>query len=129
MNYKRGDIVILPFPFVTTSGTKQKARPALVISNHSIERRFDDVILVAITSQRSDDVSETEFLIEEETDEFKLSGLAKTSVVRCEFIMTIPKEIIARKLGKFPDKIMKEIDKRLKISLGLKNKSFFLPKE
>jgi hypothetical protein len=29
MNYKRGDVVILPFPFVTQNGAKQKARPAM----------------------------------------------------------------------------------------------------
>jgi arsenate reductase-like glutaredoxin family protein len=56
MSYKRGDVVILPFPFVTTSGTQQKARPALIISDHSIRRRFDDLILAGITSQRIDDV-------------------------------------------------------------------------
>ncbi len=56
MNYNRGDIVILPFPFITTKGTQQKARPALVISDHFIERRFDDVILVVITSQRVYDI-------------------------------------------------------------------------
>jgi len=45
MNYKRGDIVILSFPFVTQTGMQQKARPALIISDHSIERRYNDVIL------------------------------------------------------------------------------------
>ncbi|MDQ1350867.1 MAG: hypothetical protein QG657_1169 [Acidobacteriota bacterium] len=52
MNYKRGDVVLLPFPFITTGGAKQKARPALIISDHSIPRRFHDLILVGITSQR-----------------------------------------------------------------------------
>ena len=47
MNYNRGDIVILPFPFVTQTGMQQKARPALIVSDHSIERRYNDVILVA----------------------------------------------------------------------------------
>jgi mRNA-degrading endonuclease toxin of MazEF toxin-antitoxin module len=51
MSYSNGDIVVVPFPFVTTAGMKQKARPALVVSNHNIKRRFDDLILIAITSQ------------------------------------------------------------------------------
>ncbi len=63
MSYDRGDVVLLPFPFITTDGVQQKARPALVISNHSIKRRFDDVILAGITSQRIDDINQTEFLI------------------------------------------------------------------
>lgn len=121
MNYSRNDVVILPFPFVTPIGTKQKARPALVISDHSIKRRFDDVILLGITSQRATNIKETEFLIEDSLPKFKETGLAKTSVVRSEYIMTIPKEIISRKLGHIPDILMKEIEKRLKLSIGLKD--------
>lgn len=34
MSYSRGDIVIVPFPFVLESGRQeQKARPALVVSD------------------------------------------------------------------------------------------------
>jgi hypothetical protein len=62
MIYDRGDVVILPFPFITTGGYN---------------------------------INQTEFLIKEGTDEFIQSGLAKTSVVRCEYVMTVPKEIIA----------------------------------
>lgn len=95
MSYKRGDVVILPFPFVTTSGTQQKARPALIISDHSIRRRFDDLILAGITSQRIDDIMETEFLIDEQSAYFGKSGLKKSSVVRGEYLMTIPKSLVS----------------------------------
>jgi mRNA interferase MazF len=119
MNYERGDVVIVPFPFVTTSGVQQKARPTLVISDHLIQRRFDDLILVGVTSKRNDDIEETEYLIQEGTEAFTESGLAKTSVVRCEYIMTLPRELVARKLGHLPKTITGEIDKILKRSLGL----------
>ena len=119
MIYDRGDIVILPFPFITTDGVQQKARPALIISDHSIERRFEDVILAGITSQRIYDIKQTEFIIEEGSDEFIRSGLSKTSVVRCEYLMTVPEEIISRKLGILSLKEMQKIDKILKLSLGL----------
>lgn len=119
MSYNRGDIVILPFPFVSTSGIEQKARPALVISNHSIKRRFNDLILIGITSQRIDNIIETEFLIEENTTEFKQSGLIKTSVIRCEYIMTVPGEIIVRKLGSLQQQTMNKIDNIIKLSIGL----------
>ncbi len=120
MNYKRGEIVIVPFPFVVTSGIKQKARPALVISEHSIQRRFNDLILIGITSQRIANIVETEYLIKDGTETFRQSGLVKTSVVRCEYVMTLPEGIIARKLGELPKDAMDEIDKVLKLSLGLK---------
>jgi mRNA-degrading endonuclease toxin of MazEF toxin-antitoxin module len=114
MNYKRGDVVILPFPFVTPDGTMQKARPALVISDHSIRRRFDDLILVGITSRRLDDVTEADY--------FEQSGLKKSSVVRCEYLMTVPKSLVTRKLGQLPNDIMKSIDKRIMKSLGLESR-------
>ena len=47
------------------------------------------------------------------------SGLAKTSVVRCEYIMTVPRRLVARRLGRLPEETMREIDKRLKLSLGV----------
>ena len=121
MNYNRGDIVILPFPFVTQTGMQQKARPALIVSDHSIERRYNDVILVAITSQRIDEVKQTELLIKEGTPNFKQTGLVKTSVVRCEYIMTIPAKLIVRKLGKLTESLQNKVDNILKLSLGLKD--------
>jgi mRNA-degrading endonuclease toxin of MazEF toxin-antitoxin module len=119
MIYDRGDVVILPFPFITTDGVQQKARPALVVSDHSIERRFEDVILAGITSRRIYAIKQTEFIVQEGTDEFIRSGLAKTSVVRCEYLMTVPEGIISRKLGKLSGQGMNKIDKILKMSLGL----------
>jgi mRNA-degrading endonuclease toxin of MazEF toxin-antitoxin module len=119
MIYDRSDVVILPFPFITTGGVQQKARPALVISDRFINRRYDDVILLGITSQRIDNIIQTEYLIKEGTVEFIQSGLAKTSVIRCEYVMTVPIEIIARKLGKLPKETMNKIDLILKLSLGL----------
>ena len=85
MNYKRSDIVLLPFPFIT----QQKDLSALVILDHFINRRFGDVILVGITFQRIDDIAETEFFIDKGSPDFKKCGLKKLSVVRCEYIMFI----------------------------------------
>ena len=120
MNYNNGDIVIVPFPFVTSASMQQKARPALVISNHNIKRKFDDFILIAITSQNVDTILSTEYLIEEGTEAFKQSGLVKKSVVRCEYIMTVPNDIIVRKIGLLPVDVINEINEVIKLSLGLK---------
>jgi len=120
MSYNSGDIVIVPFPFVTIAGMEQKARPALIISNHNIERRFDDLILVAITSQNTDNIIGTEYLIEENTEAFNQSGLMKKSVVRCEYIMTVPQNIIVRKIGHLPVDVIYKINDIIMLSLGLK---------
>lgn len=119
MNYDRDDVVIIPFPFVTSEGASQKARPVLIISDHSIDRRFWDLIMAGITSRIVEDLKETEYMIVEGTKDFESSGLAKTSVVRCEYIMTVPERLVARKLGSLHGETMSEIDKKLKLSLGI----------
>ena len=50
--YRRGDIVLVPFPFTDLSFTKK--RPALVVSPDKFNEHAQDVVLVAITSQPSD---------------------------------------------------------------------------
>ena len=35
--------------------------------------------------------------------------------------MTVPRRLVARRLGRLPDETMKEIEERLKLSLGIKD--------
>lgn len=35
--------------------------------------------------------------------------------------MIVPRRLVTRRLGRLPDETMKEIDKRLKLSLGIKS--------
>ncbi len=48
MPYRQGDVVIVPFPFSDLAGNK--VRPAVVVSNSSVNRS-SDVILVQLTTQ------------------------------------------------------------------------------
>jgi mRNA-degrading endonuclease toxin of MazEF toxin-antitoxin module len=51
MNFKKGDIVVVKFPFILKEkGEIQKGRPALVVVDDKLERRYKDMILGAITS-------------------------------------------------------------------------------
>ncbi len=51
--YRRGDIVLVSFPFTDLSSSKR--RPALVISPNPFNEQGQDVVLVAITSQEPTD--------------------------------------------------------------------------
>ena len=116
MNYDRADVVIVPFPFILSGGQKtQKARPALVISDMSLDRRYNDLILASITSQVPDDVKETEMIIEATS----ANGLVKKSTLRFEFLMTIPSELVSRKIGYLTAQEMKKVDLNIARSLGL----------
>ena len=117
MNYKKGDIVIVKFPFIVREqGKIQKGRPALVISDNKVKRRYKDVIIGAITSQVPNDIMELEIIIEP----IKATGLAKKSLLRLDFIMTVPEDIISRKIGELPEDLMIEVACRLKGLFGLK---------
>lgn len=116
--FNRGDVVLVPFPFIAISSVKRKLRPALVISDYSKRRRYSDVILLPITSQIHKSVFPTEVLIEARASYFIETGLAKTSMVRCEIIMTLPESLIIRKIGVFKE-LMKFVDYALKTSIGL----------
>ncbi len=116
MNYNRGDIVIVPFPFILTGGQKtQKARPALIISDMTVNRRYNDVTLAGITSKIPDVARDTEMIIESTPE----NGLAKRSTLRLESLMTIPSELVSRKIGRLTSQEMKEMDRKIATSLGL----------
>ena len=51
-HYRRGDIVLVSFPFTDLSSSKR--RPALVLSPDSFNELGQDVVLIAITSQQPD---------------------------------------------------------------------------
>ena len=116
--FSRADVVLVPFPFIVLSDIKRKLRPALVISDHSRRRRYSDVILVPITSRVPKSVFPTEVIIEQ-TSPFPATGLAKTSMVRCEVIMTLPEDIIVKKIGIFHKELMVSVDQALKTSVGI----------
>lgn len=116
MSYSRGDIVIVPFPFVLQRGElERKARPALVVSDEKIERRYDDLVLVAITSRVPKKLKVTELSLRATAR----TGLAKESVLRTEFLMTLPQNLVARKIGKLSDDEMRAVDEKLALSLGI----------
>ena len=60
-NFKRGDIIPVPFPFTDLSSAKQ--RPALVVSSDALNAAGDDVLVAAITSQIAANLTAEEFMI------------------------------------------------------------------
>ena len=117
MSYKKGDIVVVKFPFALRNGNEiQKGRPALIISDDTTKRRYSDVILAAITSQIPDEIMELEIIVEPE----KGTGLLKESLLRLDFIMTIPENLISRKIGQLPDDILRQAERRIKKSFAIR---------
>jgi len=85
--YRSGEIVLLSFPFVDTTGAKR--HPALVI----LDTGDEDIIVVRVTSQ----VAQTAFDVE--LMEWEQAGLLLPSVVRVHKVATLEKRLVERRLG------------------------------
>ena len=93
MKIRRGDIVLVVYPFTDLSSSKK--RPAIVISRDLDNRRLDNVILLPITTKLFHRGEETEVLIIKDSDEGKGSGLKIDSVVKTEGITSLSKSFIS----------------------------------
>jgi mRNA interferase MazF len=90
-SYRRGDIVLVSFPFTDLSAAKR--RPALVVSPDSFNAATSDLVLAAVTSQISEDTP----LIIVESD--CVDGtLPKTSALKPTKLFTIHSTLVIRKV-------------------------------
>jgi mRNA-degrading endonuclease toxin of MazEF toxin-antitoxin module len=78
---KRGDVVIVPFPFNDRPG--EKIRPAVVVQSDAENRRLGNTILAMITGNLDDVGLATTVLVDPGSAEGAGSGLAGPSPVKC----------------------------------------------
>ena len=90
-SYRRGDIVLVSFPF--TDLTAAKRRPALVVSPDSFNEATSDLVLAAITSQISDDTPLT--IVESDCIE---GTLPKASALKPTKLFTIHSTLVLKKV-------------------------------
>lgn len=115
----RGNIVLATLPFTDLSGAK--VRPALVVQCDQNNNRLDDFIVAMISSTVHRAAREpTQLLIDLATPEGAASGLLHTSVVKCEHLITLHRQLVYRVIGDMPDPLMRQVDLCLKISLQLR---------
>ena len=107
--YEQGDIVLVPFPF--TDLTTVKKRPALLVSANWYNKRYRDVVLVAVTSHVTLILDELDYKITE--SDFKTGKLYKDSIVKLGKIFTIENSLIIKKIcdvrGRTMDKILDQM--------------------
>jgi len=117
MNIQRGDIVLVDYPY--TSSSEAKVRPVLVIQNDRDNQRLKNTIVAQITSQTQRSLEATQLLIKLATDEGQESGLRQNSVINCVNLLTISKDKILRKLGHLPNSTLQKVNNCLKTALEL----------
>jgi len=108
--YEQGDIVLVPFPF--TDLTTVKKRPALVVSANWYNKRYRDVVLVAVTSHVPLIPDELDYRITE--SDFKTGKLYKDSIVKLGKVFTIENSLILKNIcdvrGQTMDKMLDRLN-------------------
>jgi len=115
VDIKRGDIVILKFPFADKP-EKSKLRPALVIQNDVGNCYSENTIVLMITSSLpSSELYPVQVLIPKGSK----SGLDKASIVDSGVVFTVSKDRIKNKIGECHREIMEEVNKAIRVSLNV----------
>jgi mRNA interferase MazF len=107
--YKRGEVVLVPFPFTDLASIKQ--RPALVVSSDLLNHARPDVLVVAITSQVPVALAADEISVP--VGELSVWGLPKPSILKLTKLFSIHQGLIHKRLGVTPGPTLEIILRRL----------------
>ena len=111
---KRGDIYLVNFD-PTRGADIRKTRPALVLQNDIANRSSPITIVAAITSTFDETLYPTEVLIAPKGR----TGLSVDSVVLLNQLRSVDKKRLVKRLGKLSAENLVQVDRALRISLGL----------
>jgi mRNA interferase MazF len=114
---KRGDVVLVPFPFQDRLG--EKVRPAVVVQSDAENRRLANTVLAMVTGNLSDAGQPTTVLVDPATPDGASSGLAGRSLVKCYNLATVRQSRILKVIGHLSDPIMRKVNDALKAALEL----------
>ena len=113
---KRGDIVLITFPFSDLKGIK--VRPAIVISSDTYNQKGQDALFMLISSNVSNPRS-TDYLVSTGHPDFGKTRLKQSSLVKVDKIVSLLQSIAQRHLGVLSTDMQESIDKILIGVLGL----------
>jgi mRNA interferase MazF len=112
---RKGDIVLVPFPFADL--TAVKVRPAVVLTP---EPTGSDLVVAYVSSVIPDQpVPASCVVISSDHPEFRVSGLKQPSAIRLDKLMTIARPRIRRRLGHLGPFLLAELDSRFRAAFGL----------
>ncbi|MGI0490716.1 type II toxin-antitoxin system PemK/MazF family toxin [Alkalinema pantanalense CENA528] len=114
MALDKGDIILAQFPFTDLSQTK--LRPAIVL-HASVEK--NEITVCFISSQKVNQLSDSEFALLDTDRDFALTGLKVSSKVRVTRIVTVNAQLISRKLGYLGINYTQILDQKLKQTLKI----------
>ncbi len=108
--YKKGDVILVPFPFSDLSSTK--IRPVVVVSERNYEKETHNLIVAMITSITH--VTPYDY----ELKDWQIAGLLSPSWVRAK-LATLNPSLVRYKTGRLSDSDLGEVEKIIKSALEL----------
>ena len=118
MNFRRGDIVLLDYPFADSSGSK--VRPALVVQGDGRNAILTQTIVAMISKNlQRVGIDPTQLLIDISTPDGRGSGLRVNSAVVCGNLFTIHERHILKRIGHLSALLMQQANDRMKAALDL----------
>jgi mRNA interferase MazF len=109
MNYSKGDVVLLPYPF--TDLKTAKVRPAVVVASE--EGKYADLFVVPLTSKTTN-LNTGEFVLKD----WNSAGLNVSSAVKRGCVL-IDAALIRLKVGSLTKRDTSALNKSLKLWLEL----------
>jgi mRNA-degrading endonuclease toxin of MazEF toxin-antitoxin module len=114
---KRGDVVIVQFPYV--DGSRGKNRPALVVQNDRDNQRLTHTVIAMITGNTRHVGEATQVLVDPATVDGRSAGLNGPSAIKCGNLFTIAQQDVLRLIGQLSPSLLKQTDQALKAALQL----------
>jgi len=111
--YRKGDIVVVLYPFSDGSGSKP--RPGLVVSDDATNHQSRDVILAQITSRLAGPQMRGDHVL---TD-WQVGHLDTPSKVKAGRLVTVEVSEVRRIIGRLSPADLAATERQLRIVLGL----------
>lgn len=109
--YKRGRVVLVPFPFTDLSGMRN--RPAVVVSSDDYNHATTDLIIAQITGNIAGGRTGDHLIAD-----WQNAGLKAPSVVRAKLV-TLASSRVRRSIGQLPAADLQAVETNLRTVLQL----------
>ncbi|MDG2991619.1 type II toxin-antitoxin system PemK/MazF family toxin [Candidatus Synechococcus calcipolaris G9] len=114
MSLRKGDVVLVPFPFTDLSQTK--LRPAVVLC---VDSQRQDITLCFISSQNLKEATLDEVILTPDELEFSQTGLKVASKIRVTRIVTLEYHLLQRRLGGLGQQQLQRLNEALRFAFQL----------
>lgn len=112
MAYRRGDVVLIPFPYTDLTATK--TRPAVIVSSTTYQSIRSELLLAYVSSQVSQATPPIDHLLVNWED----AGLLKPSFVRPK-VAAIEPQLIVYQIGQLSNDDSEAVDNILRLAMSL----------